>query len=293
MKQFLFVFIIIFTLGMLSCSQKPSDKDRLFVEDFYSDIQGFSISAKDSLIHEALNTMDSTYYVVLASPIHGYSVKASISSLRESSLGYIGEALLMFKKDEITRIIWHPTYFVSDTLFNRLTPRRLNRVELEELDTIHFNRHQLGQFSDLPFAFFDIDFDGEKELLIRHPFEGQRFRSAYSPFKESLIDKHQFEEDYIYEPIDSLIINDGEYAYFPILDDQTEFDFKNKEIIVWLSAGWTGNEKLFYKVKDRRPLLCRKEVYYCGYDTLGIRITYTHSSSEVEYFNNWFENGIR
>lgn len=294
MKQIPLILIFIFGLGMISCSKMTSKKDQLFVEEFYSDIQGLRPSAKDSLIQEALATLDSTYYVVFASSINGYSVKAAISSLRECSFGYIGGALLLFKKEEITRIIWHPTYYVSDTLFNRLLTRRLNKVEVDELDTINFTHRQLGQFSESSFAFFDIDFDGDKELLIRHPFMGQRFRSAYSPFKESITEKYQFEDDYIYEPIDSFIINDGEYAYFPILDDQTEFDYKNNEIIVAISAGWTGNEKLYYKVENRRPLLCRKEVYYCGYDTLGKRITYTQGDKiKTEYFNNWFENGIR
>lgn len=299
MKQLPFFLIILILLCAFGCGSKQSKQlcsyttaDSLLVKSFYADMQGINSEEKARFIADALAELDSTYYIEFTSKINGYSVKAEVKSICACSGGYIGNAILLFTNDSITRTVFHPMFFLTDSIFNGMHTRRLNYVDYKIGNSDYYNSNQLGQFSDVPFAFFDVDFDGNKELILQHPFIGQRFRSAYAPLKESLSGANSFEEDYIYTPIDSFIMKSDEYAYYPILDDQTEFDYKNKEIIVSMSAGYAGSEKLYYKVNNRTPLLCRKEVYYCGYDTLAKRITYTSHDTITQYFNNAKEHRI-
>lgn len=267
-------------------------KDSLPAGIFYNDMQDLDSIKKSIFINDTLNELDSTYYIEYTSKINDYAVRGYIKSICECADGYIGLAVLFFTKDSTTRNISHLSFYMPDSVFKEMRTRQINYIEYPIRTSDDFGKNQLGQFKDVPFAFFDIDFDGEKELILRHPFIGQRLHSSYSPFKESITDINSFEEDYIYNPIDSFIMKSDEYAYFPILDDMTEFDYKNNELIVYMSAGWAGSEKLYYKINNRKPILNRKEVYYCGFDTLAKRITYISNDTIIQYFNNAKRHGI-
>ncbi len=227
-----------------------TQSDSIFVNDFYKSINGLSIEDVEDLIRNDLQQLDSTYFVEYDSPINGYSVKAVLKDFSPSGLSFhSGYAYMWFTDSCSTRSILHPTFALNDSIAKQLQPRTVNKLDYDIVPNEYysFKSNQLGQFSDMPFAFFDVDFDGEKELLLRHPFVGQRGRSTYSPFRFSATDNNGFEEDYIYDSIDSAIIKSDNYAHYPILDDMAQFDSANKTIILHESAGSWGNEWHYYK----------------------------------------------
>lgn len=94
----------------------------------------------------------------------------------------------------------------------------------------------------MPFGFFDVDFDGEKELLLRHPSIGQRESNGYSGYKISHTEDGNFEEV-------SAISDLQKKKYFPVLDNFTEIDTMNKCLILKYYKGndeWSI-EKYFYR----------------------------------------------
>lgn len=178
-----------------------TQSDSIFVNDFYKSINGLSIEDVEDLIRNDLQQLDSTYFVEYDSPINGYSVKAVLKDFNPTGLSYYTAYAYMWFTDSCsTRSILHPTFALNDSIAKQLKTRTVNKLdyEIKPNEYYNFKSNQLGQFSDVPFAFFDVDFDGEKELLLQHPFVGQRGRSTYSPFRLSLTDINRFEDDYIY-----------------------------------------------------------------------------------------------
>lgn len=227
-----------------------TQSDSIFVNDFYKSINRLSIEDVEDLIRNDLQQLDSTYFVEYDSPINGYSVKAVLKDFNPTGLSYYTAYAYMWFTDSCsTRSILHPTFALNDSIAKQLKTRTVNKLdyEIKPNEYYNFKSNQLGQFFDVPFAFFDVDFDGEKELLLQHPFVGQSGRSTYSPFRLSSTDINRFEDDYIYGAIDSLMIESDTYAYYPILDDMTQFDSANKTIILHESAGSWGNEWHYYK----------------------------------------------
>lgn len=154
---------------------------------------------------------------------------------------------MWFTDNGSTRFLSHPTFALDDSIAQKLKTRTVNRLCYNAFLDRGYKSNQLGQFHDVPFAFFDVDFDGEKELLLRHPSVGQRSRSAYSPFRLSPIDDNSFVEDYVYAPIDSILMVSEGGGHGPILDDMAQFDSENKTVILHMSAGAWGNEWHYYK----------------------------------------------
>ncbi len=225
-----------------------SQADSVLVYDFYKSINGISIEDVEDLIKNDLQQLDSTYFVEYDSPINGYSVKAVLKDFHFNVLSvYIAYAYMWFTDSCSTRSLQHPTFALNDSIAKQLKTRTVNKLDYTIIPNEYYKSNQLAQFRDVPFAFFDVDFDGEEELLLRHPFVGQRLRSTYSPFRLSSIDHNSFEDDYIYDSIDSVMIESDEYAHYPILDDGAQFDRTNKIIILDESAGAWGNEWHYYK----------------------------------------------
>lgn len=229
----------------------PSKNDSLFLRDFYGTLHynGLDLS---SLIDESISMLDSTYYIEYTTKINGYSVKVEF---RKTAGSY---ARLWFTDDSTTRYIFHPTFDLDDSTLKTLRIRQKNYIEYSIGENNGFNNRQLGQFNNVPFAFFDIDFDGYTELLLRHPRIGQRTLSSYSLFEESSIDPNDFKRITIYDPLDSIHTSDG-ITWFPAIDDCSEFDPNNNTLILWTIGGWK-NKKYFYKIKYGLPHLQKIEI---------------------------------
>lgn len=256
MKSPLFALLSLILLWCLGCTTNQtsgsdfSQADSVFVYDFYKSINGISTEDVEDLIRNDLQHLDSTYFVEYDSPINGYSVKAVLKDLSPIGLSvYTALAYMWFTDSCSIRSLLHPTFALNDSIAKQLKTRTVNKLNYNIIPNEYYNykSNQLGQFHDVPFAFFDVDFDGEKELLLRHPFVGQRMRSTYSPLRLSSTDCNSFEDDYIYGAIDSVMIESETYAHYPILDDMAQFDNANKTIILHESAGAWGNEWHYYK----------------------------------------------
>lgn len=255
MKSLLFLLSLTF-LWCLGCStsqtsdSESSLSDSTFVVNFYKSINGLSLEDVEDLIKNDLQHLDSTYFVEYDSPINGYTVKAVLKDFKPIGLSlHTGCAYMWFTDSISARSLLHPTFALDDSIAKQLKTRFVNQLNYNIIPNEYYKykSNQLGQFHDVPFAFFDVDFDGEKELLLRHPFVGQRWRSTYSPFSLSTTDYNRFEDDYIYSSIDSAMIKSDKYEHYPILDDMAQFDSTNKTIILHESAGVWGNEWLYYK----------------------------------------------
>lgn len=279
--MYLAIAICIGCTNKRTSDYESTHTDSVFVYDFYKSINGISIEDVEDLIRNDLQQLDSTYFVEYDSPINGYSIKAVLKDFNPIGLSkYSAYAYMWFTDSCSTRSLLHPTFALDDSIAKQLKTRTVNRLNYNNIPDRYYNyrSNQLGQFKDVPFAFYDVDFDGEKELLLRHPFIGQRCRSTYSPFRLSAIDHSRFEEDYIYASIDSVLIESDNYEHYPILDDMVLFDSKNKTIILHESAGAWGNEWHYYK--DCK--LVKKIVEYieCGKHKVK-RITYK-GDKEIE-----------
>ncbi len=281
----LFILLGLMLLWCLGCTTNQtsysdfSQSDSVFVYDFYNSINGIAIEEVGDLIKNDLQQLDSTYFVEYDSPINGYSIKAVLKVFKPLCLStYTGYAYMWFTDSCSTRSILHPTFALNDSIAKQLKTRTVNKLNYNIIPNEYYNykSNQLGQFHDVPFAFFDVDFDGEKELLLRHPFVGQRMRSTYSPFTLSSSDYNSFEDDYIYGAIDSVMIESETYAHYPILDDMAQFDSTNKTIILHESAGAWGNEWHYYK----ECKLVKKIVEYIEWGEYKVkRITYRGNRS--------------
>ena len=253
--------------------------DSIFVYDFYKSIKGLSLEDIDDLISNDLRHLDSIFYIVYSTQINGYSVKAVLKDFHSVGMCvFTGYAYMWFTDSCSTRSLLHPTFALNDSIAKQLKTRTVNKLNYNITPDEYYKSNQLGQFYNVPFAFFDVDFDGEKELLLRHPFIGQRLRSTYSPFRLSAIDHNSFEDDYIYDSIDSAMIKSDEYAYYPILDDMAQFDNTNKILILHESAGAWGNEWHYYK--DCK--LVKKIVEYIEWGEYKVKRIIFHNNKSIE-----------
>lgn len=270
----------------LSAQEKiiPTKDDSAFVENFFKDIVGDTTADWKTFIDTEINSLDSSYYIEFTTPINGYTVKGVLNNMSEGGYNDIcGNALLLLTKDSVTRYIEHPFFEIPDSIFKNLKTRQINRLEYNIESPDDFKENQLGQFANVPFAFYDIDFDGQKDLLIKFPHFAQRSRNAYFPVQEKPDDSYNYKESDFYVQLDSIYTKNMEEGSYPPFDDQTEFDSKNKDIILYISVALHGNEKHYYRVRNRKPQLIKEETYISGYDSLARIKTYTNTGSKVKY----------
>lgn len=92
-----------------------------------------------------------------------------------------------------------------------------------------------------PFFFYDIDFDGKKELIVSEMFAGQRHRSIFRVYKlEEDSETSVLEYDY------SQITYKEPYLF---LDEASTVDRANKTIKINLSSGAALSETKSYKLR--------------------------------------------
>lgn len=249
----------------------------ILIKEFYSEYLGSNIDDTLSVLESFLPK--DCYFINVNPTINNYEVKIVASFDSNSYLDRrTGRAYISFKKDNAITLFYHVNYFISDSLFNQLNPLKINeiRYNIPQKST----KVKLGTFSDYSFFFLDINFDGEQELITTNPGIGQRFLNAYYPHK--LLSNNEWEHDTFYDSISQ------NYLY-PVLDDWTELNYRNKEVIISLSSGYSGNQKDFYKATKGKLKLLKKETYYCYWDSLSKRVVYTGNDSIVTYHNKGIE----
>lgn len=199
----------------------------------------------DECIDDEIDIDDLEYKLKFdyANTINGYKVTIAIRNTREYIEDYSCWAYISLERENKTFTILHPTFIISQSDFNKLSTGKIKALKYKIPHTSQYKDNELGHFKDVPFAFFDIDFDGEKELLLRHPSIGQRGSNGYNAYKIPQNEDKDFEEVTLYYSI-------RKAHDFPILDDYTEVDFKNKNIIIRNIGGYDDYSAEIYSVND-------------------------------------------
>ena len=184
-----------------------------------------------------LSCTDSNININYKQQVNGYdvSVKVFTDSIQEEYFSDIvtREAELTFKKDNQELIVKNPYYgdksLIVDSLTNGMT-----------IDYTPFEMSERNTFSGnhSPFFFFDVDFDGEDELLVCL-WEGMGYRGyhAYQAYETNVgSGAHQ--------------LSPMQEAPFNELNDYTEFDPIHKTISVPQGVGLKMEGKKVYGLVD-------------------------------------------
>lgn len=221
---------------------------------------GMSENERGEFIYDLCDTANRVFYPVFfrySSKINGYNVEGQFSIGSDGSSDYKFNgcvyATLYFSSDSLTFQIPHYTFrpFVEgfpDSL------KTFDCLEIEYLKP-NFpkpNRITLDSIHDLPFAFVDINFDGEKELLLANPGNGQKSISTYIAYTLPELKE----------------INPFKGYTWNCLDEWTEFDYSTKTVISSLWGGYDGSEKWYFKYEGDRLKPYLKEEYTHWFDTL-------------------------
>ena len=250
-----------------SCKEKKAninDKMQIIGEFFSNIYNNTHRTEKQKLMEEILQLYrnDTLYFFQYSKPIESFTVKGILYDLEDSHRQtVIGNAIIFTVKDSVTHYFEHPMFEITDSIYQTLKEDKINIFYYQLNKDDYFKDNQLGSLHQVPFGFFDIDCDKEKELIIRLPYLGQRWRSVYMPFRTEE-DSFEYVENYITAEIDSIRFNSEEYGNYPSLDDQTEFDYKNKIMILDVSGGVGFSEKVYYKIeKGKKPKYLKTEFY--------------------------------
>ena len=198
---------------------------------------------------------DSNIHVHYNQKVNGYDVSAKIlvDSIQEEYFSDIvgREAVLTFRKGKHEMTVVNPCYadknHTAESLTNGMT-----------IDYTPFEMSERNTFSGnhSPFFFFDVDFDGEDELLVCL-WEGMGYRGyhAYQAYKMN-VSTHQL-SPMREEPFDES-------------NDYTEFDTINKTISILQGVGVKmGGKKVYGLVDGSLELIERVE--YDWEHTKGVR----------------------
>ena len=252
---------------IISCKEKKDNiNDKMqIIGEFFSDIYDSTHRIeKQKLMADILQLYRNNplYFFQYSKPIERFTIKGILYNLEDSHhQSVIGNAIIFTIKDSVTHYLEHPMFEITDSIYQTLKEDKINVIYYQLNKDSYFKDNQLGRFHQVPFGFFDIDCDKEKELIIRLPYLGQRWRSVYMPFRTEE-DSFEYIENYITAEIDSIRFNSEEYGPYPSLDDQTEFDYKNKMMILDVSGGIGNSEKEYYKIeKGIKPKFFKREKY--------------------------------
>ena len=212
-------------------------------------------------IDEMIYYSDTTSYYTpmwfaFTNPINGYKV-TGILRLDKKDINYDNSldvpewADLFFTSDSISFKISHLTFQITDEIESEEKAFDLISFKYPE-QNLSRGKVSLESISQLPFTFIDIDFDGDKELLLRHPWTGQKTICTYSAYKVPTMEEINLFRNY--NNID--------------LDEWTEFDYSNNTIISSIWAGYDGNEKWYFKYEGDKLVPFKKEVYTEGFNKL-------------------------
>lgn len=141
----------------------------------------------------------------------------------------VGPAILEFKNGESEFTITN-NYFAlpTETVDLRINENKVVGINKNNI-SLDYNEPNIGNESfesiDVPFVFMDLDFDGNKELIITKANQGQRFGDAY--------DAYSFE----YGELEPDLYQITNQEPFSEIDFMTKLDKENKELVLYGSGG--------------------------------------------------------
>ena len=174
-------------------------------------------------------------YVQYNQPINGYDVSVLWTPVEGGSDILVGNAIMNFRNEEDNFNVCHSHFSLSVLFFfdslddydsaykERIKINSLVNGETISLDyvlpEISKKDSLVHLYSEVPFFFTDVNFDGEDELILTKHKQGQRRRDAFQVHSLSA-----WGVDDLYDI--------GRDKPFNNFDDGTVIDKKNKQIII-------------------------------------------------------------
>lgn len=211
-------------------------------------------------------------YIKYKQPVNGYTVKVLWMPYTDEN-GYTaetGNAILYFESEDNhfyiptkcyrdTAIYSHTDLKDGDVLFWNYTPKKKEEI--------------LSQYS--PFFFSDVNFDGEKELLINDYNGGSRGSNSYEVYKI-----HPYYADII-----------KEVPFADLENDMTDFDSANKTIACHYSlSSFESITHIYKQVKQERMNFGEPETLY-KFELVKVDIhnQYTDSKEHKVYIKDGYK----
>ena len=220
--------------------------------------------------NEISDSCGQTYtYIKYRQKVNGYDVSVKFLKDFEAEESNIitKEAVLSFKKDNEELTIVNPCYSDKNYIANG------DSVKDALIDYISFKLAENNTFSgnESPFFFFDIDFDGERELIVCLR-DGMAYHGhhAYKAYKTK--------------------VKNGSYPLSPMqvepfnaLDNYTVFDTINKTISIPLGIGLKMGGWKVYGLTETHSFELKELIKYDWTHTEGIK--YEPCDPTVYHYN--------
>ena len=171
-------------------------------------------------------------YINFKQPIEGYRVKAKVKLPAQN--GYCGSAEIIFQKGGNSYTFNNPYFRIEGLKNGDFYDGDCFNVDYI-LPPIDYSKpiKLYEAFNNLPFVFIDIDFDGNKELVMVYANQAQRGSDAYEVVATVDASYGDMRFDY-----------DRDIAF--CLDGMSEIDFTKKTISLWHSLGIQYSYKTIY-----------------------------------------------
>ena len=257
----------------ISCTNTKTKEEQVFEVEQTSEVKQL-----DSVQIEYANTINNykvsvEWYPKTAACGHGNSVRGKGKMLFTHTTGSQFEVV-------------HDNFYLIDLIpYNKkngepiLSSQREFIIEyIPYIDTTMFIN------TDLPFLFYDTNFDGKKELVLIHPCFAQRFRDYLAVYaindQYTLVDStHQITDKYPYRSFDSY----------------SKFNKQDKTVTLHLSGGAATYEERIYKRNKKIDKLQLERVHGADGDSTYIfqrpfGMSVEALMSIIGEHDNYFEN---
>lgn len=256
----LFTFIVVSCGSSQDADIKYSKSARLnLIKDFYApyiDSNNIEDSIKyQNFIDQEVAALDSCYLIHYTNTINGFDIRMRVDSIWRVFNDIICNANIIISNGDRAIAISQLNISLADSIFNNLNKHHINEITYTIKKSPYYKNLKyphLGEYRDLPFFFFDTNFDGENELILRVAGVGQRGRSCYYPIKLDWDNDCDRNWSFI-----SGIAEIESYRFDPF-DDMTQFDSTNKTFILHLSVRYWENEWHYYKVENDEIKLVKR-----------------------------------
>ena len=188
------------------------------------------------------NTDDGLVKIKYKEKINGYNVNV-IWKPKQLRLGSIvGPATIEFSNEDYEFTITNNYFFLPpDKVDLKFKENNVIEVNSKEIN-INYEEPNLENSNfeniDIPFVFIDLDFDGNKELILAKANQGQRFVHAYEAYS------------FAYGELESDLYQITDKEPFNQIDAFTILDNKNKELIIYSSGGICFDSTKTYGLED-------------------------------------------